>query len=193
MIRVVTAFTPDYATLAERLLASCEYFHVPTYPVPFDSLGDWKRNCAYKPTAILQAMQATGDDCLWLDADMYLLSWPQRFADGDLLVKYSDPPEAQVFDFKLKRNVPNSQVKLTPWGGHLLFRNSKYFCIPTLLRWRYLCGEYGEITNDEQCLMEALTMWEDESVFIGPLNPSFIAHTPAGAQHGKPTAAQGWI
>jgi hypothetical protein len=204
VIRVVTAYTPDYSDLARRLLDSCAMLGVPTYPVAFESLGDWKRNCAFKPTALLDAMTHTGDDVLWLDADMVLLAVPPLDnVPGDALLWFSDPPEATVFDFALKRNVPNVHRQLTPWGGHCAFRNT-YLGQAALKAWRQNCDWYGTITNDEQCLMFVLDMMYNEACplvtghgdfTIGPLpDPAmWVLHRPVGAQHGKPTAAEGWI
>ena len=188
MLRIVTAYTPDYAELANRLIDSAELFKVPISAYAFESRGSWKANCAAKPEMILRAMKETGDDCLWLDADMYLRGWPTEWPAGDVLLKFSDPPEAQVFDFTLKRNVPNTQTKLTPWGGHMLWRRTS---ADLLFIWRAACNEFGTITNDEQCLIHAMQHFP--ALSIGPLNPWFIVHTPAGREHGKPTEAEGWI
>jgi hypothetical protein len=190
MIRIVTAYTPDYAGLAGRLIESAQAFGVPISPVAFESRGSWAANNNFKPTAILSVMQETGDDCLWLDADMYLRDWPQKWPDGDVLLKFSDPPEAQVFDFKLMQNVPNSGSELTPWGGHCLFRNNE-MTRGLLALWKRTCDAHT-ITNDEQCLRHALNLM-DSGVTIGPLIPDFIVHTPAGAAHGKPSMADGWL
>jgi hypothetical protein len=199
MIRIVTAYTPDYAELALRLRDSAKAFGVPITAVPFDSRGSWAKNHMFKPQAILRVMTETGDDCLWLDADMYLRGWPQEWTAGDVLLKYSDPPEAQVFDFARRVNVPNSKVELTPWGGHILFRQTlkPNHAGPSVTQgllqcWAAQCKRYAGMTNDEQCLMTALKVWSKE-ITVGVLDPFFIVHTPAGREHGKPTAAEGWL
>jgi hypothetical protein len=201
MIRIVTAYTPDYAELALRLRDSAKAFGVPISAVPYESRGSWAKNHLFKPQAILRVMTETGDDCLWLDADMYLRDWPSEWPAGDVLLKFSDPPEAQVFDFNALMNFPNKHGARTPWGGHMLWRNT-HLSREVIKNWQQHCEWYSGLTNDEQCLMLTLAMVFNPDVplitghgefAIGPFDPYFIVHTPAGREHGKPTADQGWL
>ena len=188
MLRIVTAYTPNYKHLADRLVASAKFYDAPITPVAFDDLGSWAKNNNFKPVAVLDTMIRTGDDCLWLDADMSLREWPTSWPEGDILIHYAGSPESKVFDFATRRVVENKERHRTPFGGHILFRNRPL--VRTLLKsWKVLCGQYAGITNDEQCLMRALGMLLD-TISIGPLDVGFIIHRPEGRCHGKP---RGWL
>ena len=184
--RIVTAYTPEYDSLAARLVMSADRLNIPITAVPFASRGSWQANHLIKPEAILQVIQETGDDCLWLDADMYLRHWPATWMAGDVLLKYSDPPEAQVFDFAQGRIVSNATAELTPWGGHMLFRDSS-MVRALLALWQRTCAQYAGITNDEQCLRYALGLISCK-ITVSPFpDPAvWIVHNPQGIRNGKP-------
>jgi hypothetical protein len=192
-MRVVTAYTPDYEPLAKRLIESCDRFGQPFYTVPFSDKGSWAANCNFKPTAILQAMRDTGEDCLWLDADMELIAplpeFPQP-ADCWLMRTIQD----RVFDFTERVIMPNAHFKAVPWGGHMAFAcNNRTRHL--LAFWADICRTYTPDTNDEQCLLRTLEIHtiaypEDGEIHIAPLPPpdAWLLHSPAGLAHGKPEA-----
>ena len=192
-MRVVTAFTPGpYAALADRLLASCHKFDVPIFPLPFSDLGSWAANANYKPTAILQAMRQTGDDVLWLDADMELLAPLPEFAKPADCWLHRPQAYGQVFDFARGAWVDNTARLRAPWGGHCAFANTTR-SRDLIIEWQSLCDGFTPATNDEQCLLHAIRRQDAMNEFditIAPFPPvaSWLRHTPAGLQHGKPPA-----
>jgi hypothetical protein len=187
-MRVVTAFTPGpYAALADKLLASCHRFSVPVFPVPFSDKGSWAANCNYKPTAILQAMQQTGDDVLWLDADMELIAPLPGFAKPADCWLHRPQAYGQVFDFTRGAWVNNTAGLRAPWGGHCAFANTP-ITLRMLATWQGVCTDWTPDTNDEQCLLESLAGYPALTIALFPPTASWLRHTPAGQQHGKPEA-----
>lgn len=183
MIRIVTAYTPDYSGYAERLGRSAEHFGVAISSVPFQSRGSWGRNCAIKPEAIAGVMQETGDDCLWLDADMWLLSWPEEFAPGDIVLRYGPTPEPIAYDFEQDRIFENTRGIVVPWDGVALYRATERVA-RLLPEWKSLIDRYGHRVDDEQCLRLAMT--RIEGLEVGIMDIGFVGHAIAGYQHGKP-------
>jgi hypothetical protein len=160
--------------------------------VPFSDLGSWAANNNYKPTAILQAMRQTGDDVLWLDADMELIAPLPEFARPADCWLHRPQAFAQVFDFTQGKLVPNNAGLRVPWGGHCAFANDHQWETNRIVRsWIWYCEHYTPATNDEQCLrraIEALQLNRQITIAPFPDPASWLRHTPAGQQHGKPEA-----
>lgn len=73
----MTAYTPGYRDLAERLAGSCLALGLDLFPVPYDSTGDWAKNGHIKPSAMLDAMDLYPDrHVCWVDADAIVRKAP---------------------------------------------------------------------------------------------------------------------
>ena len=74
---LVTAYTPGYRDLYERLAESCKTHGAELWAMPYESTGSWERNGHVKPQALLEAMrQHPGRPVCWVDADAILRAPP---------------------------------------------------------------------------------------------------------------------
>lgn len=79
---LVTAYTPGYRDLYERLDASARAVGARLFAITYDSTGDWVRNGHVKPDALLAVMEDRGADAVcWVDADAVLRSRPTLLDD----------------------------------------------------------------------------------------------------------------
>jgi hypothetical protein len=74
---LVTAYTPGYRDLYERLAESCKAHSAELWAMPYESTGSWEKNGHVKPRALLEAMrQHPGRPVCWVDADAVLRAPP---------------------------------------------------------------------------------------------------------------------
>lgn len=76
---IVTIYTENtpYEDYAERLEASCKKFNLKIKKIPFESKGNWKRNCFQKPYLVMDCLSNFDDKMIWyLDADAEIVSEP---------------------------------------------------------------------------------------------------------------------
>lgn len=89
---IVTAYTPGYADLADRLRASCDALGLGIIAMPYNSDGDWVRNGHIKPWALEKAMSEYPlRPVCWVDADAVIRSLPvelDRLAESGAGVAY---------------------------------------------------------------------------------------------------------
>lgn len=79
---LVTAYTPGYRDLYERLAESCKAHGAELWAMPYESTGSWERNGHVKPRALLEAMrQHPGRPVCWVDADAILRAPPVLLDD----------------------------------------------------------------------------------------------------------------
>lgn len=82
MIPVVSFFTKNtpYEQEAEEMKASAlDHGVEQVYLYPVDSLGEWTKNCAQKPTVLLQACSDLKRPFLYLDVDARFKQYPLLF------------------------------------------------------------------------------------------------------------------
>lgn len=87
---LVTAYTPGYADLADRLAASARAYGAELIAVPYDSCGDWARNGHVKPGVVMRCMLEARREVpvCWVDADAEIVAKPDGLDSlaGDLAV-----------------------------------------------------------------------------------------------------------
>lgn len=80
MFTIVTAFTPDYLSRAQTLIASASVFGYPVLAVPYKPSGlappdDWRLNVYMKVEVLRKACIMLGTtDVIWVDADATIVS-----------------------------------------------------------------------------------------------------------------------
>lgn len=97
---LVTAYTPGYRDLYERLAESCKTHGAELWAMPYESTGSWERNGHVKPRALLEAMrQHPGRPVCWVDADAILRALPvlldEIAAQGMVDVAWHTVPKTQ--------------------------------------------------------------------------------------------------
>jgi len=68
-----------YAARAKKLIASCNACALPYSVDSIPNLGNWERNCCYKPKYILQKLSELQSAVLWVDADAEIVKKPLLF------------------------------------------------------------------------------------------------------------------
>lgn len=104
---IVSFATPLYAEHAERLRASCQRFGYRHWLQALESCPSWEAACNMKPTFIYEAMLASDEPILWLDADAVI---ERRFFTEGLWGAY---------DFAIYRDLAR--------GGRHRFRSGTVF------------------------------------------------------------------
>lgn len=115
---LVTAYTPGYTDLAERLGASADEHDCELLRVPYESTGDWVRNGHIKPLALMKAMERHPlRPVCWVDADAIIRKPPVLLDEMTGDVAYHRVPKTQE---TLSGTVwTRSQKFVRAWAGAL--------------------------------------------------------------------------
>lgn len=86
-----------YQELAEKLVASCNHFNLPTHVVPLKNKGSWLANVSQKPFVIQSAMMKLKSNIFYTDVDAVFLKHPGEFAEctkpiNAVIVNEKKPP-----------------------------------------------------------------------------------------------------
>lgn len=74
---IITSFyTSPYKNQVEILIESLHRFKLKYDVQEIESRGNWKANCLYRSTFLIDMMNKYNDDVVWLDADAEVLSHP---------------------------------------------------------------------------------------------------------------------
>ncbi len=104
-----------YESLARRLGESCSRYGLEHDIRKRGCRGEWIRNCAQKPTHIMEMLEEHDRDVLWVDADaefvgepigldvecdfgFFITTW-QRYMSGTLLIRNTEPTRRLVQDW----------------------------------------------------------------------------------------------
>lgn len=99
---VVSGYTPPYRDRVRKLIESLDRLCVPESCrriVQYEHRGSWERNCAHKPSIVIDALRETQKPVLWVDADATVELPPvliddfiARGVDYSFRVKENDHP-----------------------------------------------------------------------------------------------------
>ena len=136
---VVTAYTPGYADLVQRLIASCDRFGMDVCALPYPDRGSWEANTHVKTDALSYALEAPGlRHLLWVDADAeFVAPWTWEL-----------PASADVAVHVLRRAPGRNPETLS---GTVYVRRSAV--LPVLAAWRRASRPDKW---DQRCLESAL-------------------------------------
>lgn len=77
-----TAYTPEYEDEFLQLKETADKFDIPLVAYPYESTGDWMRNCAKTVEITLKAMEELWPrPIVWIDADARFMQFPHLFND----------------------------------------------------------------------------------------------------------------
>jgi len=82
MFTVIGYYTKNtlYESHARRFMESLKQFKIPSFVMPIDSLGTWRRNTNYKPTFIKDCLKKIiGRNLVYVDCDAEFLQYPNLF------------------------------------------------------------------------------------------------------------------
>ena len=67
-MKIISYFTDDwlYPEFADSLVEDCERLDLDYYIKGIDSFGDYRLNCGYKPSFILECLQKFEEPVLWV-------------------------------------------------------------------------------------------------------------------------------
>ncbi len=94
----MTAYTPSYKRIAEKLINGCEEHGIPLVCYPYDDQGDWLQNTYMTVDKTLQALNDDMGNIVWLDADAIVrgpLRWFDK-VDADIAAQSMFNPSSQV-------------------------------------------------------------------------------------------------
>ena len=66
----------QYQTISEDLKRSCNDFNIPLLLKPIEDLGSWEKNTHYKAKFILDCLNTTDQNLLYVDVDAIFKSYP---------------------------------------------------------------------------------------------------------------------
>jgi len=75
----VSFYTPEYQSYADNLEDSLRKYNLKYEIRKIERLGNWEKNCNYKPVFIKEMMEKYKTPIVWLDADATVESYPLLF------------------------------------------------------------------------------------------------------------------
>jgi hypothetical protein len=181
----IAGYTPGYAQYAVVLGASIKKAGGEFWFSPLPEQGSWQKNVMMKPMAVEAAWGRHPErDLVLLDVDAVMTALPTWPVSDSHIRIYVAPPERvadYVFDFARGRNVPNPFHTETPAGGAVYFA-ALPLSKTIVQEWWRLCQEFSGLTNDEQCLREAV-LRHPGTVIARFGKPTCITQLSVGIKH----------
>jgi hypothetical protein len=121
---IISFYTLDtpYEQEVLHLIDSCKQFSLPHHIKGVPSLGSWERNCAYKPTFILNTLNQLKKPVLWVDADAVFMKAPDftLFSDCDCALRINpkvpeDHPERIYSGTVFVNYTPHGLTLIEQW------------------------------------------------------------------------------
>lgn len=141
---IVSYFTPDYAEHAERLRTSCQRFGYRHWIQMVPGTGSWLSNCNMKADFIREALLASDEPVLWLDADAEIMRRIEAALDHE--------EKLQDYDFAVFRDVKREGSRHYFRSGTLWF-NKTYAAMGLVSTWNTRC-------------IARPGVWDQESLYI---------------------------
>jgi hypothetical protein len=155
-------FTKDtpYQEEVQNLIKSLNVLKRNNYRiVPKDSLGSWELNCQMKAEVILEELESSGKDVVWVDADAIFVNQPEFF---DYMAKKN---HFDICCYYLKSSYNDNELM----SGTIYFKNTKK-TIEVIEKWIELNSKNKEW--DQRNLQKIIEQTKD--VRIIPLPEAYI-------------------
>jgi len=167
-----TVNTPYEEQINNVLVPSFKKFNLNYWVKPFESLGKWQKNSSHKVDIILEKLNSSTEDLVWVDADANILRYPS------LLFEITEDLGFHILSWK--KHFGKTQERLELLDGTLFIKNNN----KTKLLLEELAKIIANITHSHRHeLTELLKCHPEITCFNLPWEYCYIPTTPKGLTH----------